>query len=134
MKRRKGFSIIHFILMALQALASTLDEEELADLRDQFDAIDVDKNGSISLEEMRHVFLFLVLFSVLYNLCAPVSHHTVSCFCTNKYVPIAGPCKRSSLETERFGCSRDTASCTSSKPPALFFFFFFNTSIPQSFA
>ncbi|CAL5369088.1 unnamed protein product [Camellia sinensis] len=39
--------------IALRALASTLDEEELADLRDQFDAIDVDKNGAISLEEMR---------------------------------------------------------------------------------
>ncbi|XP_017214875.1 calcium-dependent protein kinase 28 isoform X2 [Daucus carota subsp. sativus] len=39
--------------LALQALASTLDEEELADLRDQFLAIDVDKNGTISLEEMR---------------------------------------------------------------------------------
>nr|CAD1840665.1 unnamed protein product [Ananas comosus var. bracteatus] len=39
---------------ALRALASTLDEEELSDLKDQFDAIDVDKNGSISLEEMRH--------------------------------------------------------------------------------
>lgn len=38
---------------ALRALASTIDGEELADLRDQFDAIDVDKNGSISLEEMR---------------------------------------------------------------------------------
>ncbi|XP_057964265.1 calcium-dependent protein kinase 28-like [Malania oleifera] len=38
---------------ALRALASTIDEEELADLRDQFDAIDVDKSGSISLEEMR---------------------------------------------------------------------------------
>ncbi|OAY57544.1 calcium-dependent protein kinase 28 [Manihot esculenta] len=38
---------------ALRALASTLDDAELADLRDQFDAIDVDKNGSISLEEMR---------------------------------------------------------------------------------
>ncbi|XP_020245168.1 calcium-dependent protein kinase 18 isoform X1 [Asparagus officinalis] len=38
---------------ALRALASTLNENELADLRDQFDAIDVDKNGSISLEEMR---------------------------------------------------------------------------------
>ncbi|CAA2962883.1 calcium-dependent kinase 28-like [Olea europaea subsp. europaea] len=37
----------------LLVLASTLDEEELSDLRDQFDAIDVDKNGSISLEEMR---------------------------------------------------------------------------------
>lgn len=38
---------------ALRALASTIGEEELADIRDQFDAIDVDKNGSISLEEMR---------------------------------------------------------------------------------
>ncbi|XP_010526798.1 PREDICTED: calcium-dependent protein kinase 18-like [Tarenaya hassleriana] len=39
--------------IALRALASTFDDEELANLRDQFDAIDVDKNGSISLEEMR---------------------------------------------------------------------------------
>ncbi|CAN0918690.1 Calcium-dependent protein kinase 16 [Linum grandiflorum] len=38
---------------SLQALASTINEEELADLKDQFDAIDIDKNGSISLEEMR---------------------------------------------------------------------------------
>ncbi|KAG5062188.1 hypothetical protein JHK85_003371 [Glycine max] len=38
---------------ALRTLASTLNEEELADIKDQFDAIDVDKNGSISLEEMR---------------------------------------------------------------------------------
>nr|XP_043631601.1 calcium-dependent protein kinase 18-like isoform X2 [Erigeron canadensis] len=38
---------------ALRALASTLDEEELSDLRDQFHAIDVDKNGAISLEEMK---------------------------------------------------------------------------------
>ncbi|KAI3989034.1 hypothetical protein MKX01_033070 [Papaver californicum] len=39
---------------ALRALASTLNEDEMSDLRDQFDAIDGDKNGSISLEEMRH--------------------------------------------------------------------------------
>ncbi|KAK9129516.1 hypothetical protein Sjap_010003 [Stephania japonica] len=38
---------------ALRALASTLNEEELAELRDQFAAIDVDKSGSISLEEMK---------------------------------------------------------------------------------
>ncbi|XP_059623498.1 calcium-dependent protein kinase 28-like isoform X1 [Cornus florida] len=38
---------------ALRALATTLDDEELADLHDQFDAIDVDKSGTISLEEMR---------------------------------------------------------------------------------
>ncbi|XP_039125754.1 LOW QUALITY PROTEIN: calcium-dependent protein kinase 18-like [Dioscorea cayenensis subsp. rotundata] len=43
-----------FKQFALRALASTLDDEELADLRDQFDAIDVDKNGLISLDEMRH--------------------------------------------------------------------------------
>ncbi|KAG7544887.1 EF-hand domain [Arabidopsis suecica] len=39
--------------IALRALATTIDEDELDDLRDQFDAIDIDKNGSISLEEMR---------------------------------------------------------------------------------
>lgn len=42
-------------LIIMQALASTLNEGELSDLKDQFDAIDVDKNGSISLEEMRQV-------------------------------------------------------------------------------
>ncbi|CAA6655955.1 unnamed protein product [Spirodela intermedia] len=44
-----------FKQFALRALASTIDQEELSNLYDQFDAIDVDKNGSISLEEMRHV-------------------------------------------------------------------------------
>lgn len=44
-------------LLCLQALASTLDEEVLSDLKDQFHAIDVDKNGTISLEEMREVYL-----------------------------------------------------------------------------
>lgn len=38
-----------------QALASTLGEEELSDLKDQFHAIDIDKSGAISLEEMRQV-------------------------------------------------------------------------------
>ncbi|XP_078448303.1 calcium-dependent protein kinase 18-like [Wolffia australiana] len=42
-----------FKQFALRALASTINQDELADLHDQFDAIDVDKNGSISLEEMR---------------------------------------------------------------------------------
>uniref|UniRef100_A0A7N0UD23 non-specific serine/threonine protein kinase n=1 Tax=Kalanchoe fedtschenkoi TaxID=63787 RepID=A0A7N0UD23_KALFE len=46
---------------ALRALASTLDDEELADLRDQFDAIDVDKNGVISLEEMRPLLKIYLL-------------------------------------------------------------------------
>nr|XP_010934207.1 calcium-dependent protein kinase 18 [Elaeis guineensis]XP_029123194.1 calcium-dependent protein kinase 18 [Elaeis guineensis] len=43
-----------FKQFALRALASALNEDELAALHDQFDAIDVDKNGAISLEEMRH--------------------------------------------------------------------------------
>ncbi|XP_077246543.1 calcium-dependent protein kinase 28-like [Tasmannia lanceolata] len=38
---------------ALRALATTLNEEEIADLKDQFHAIDVDRSGTISLEEMR---------------------------------------------------------------------------------
>ncbi|URE06841.1 calcium-dependent protein kinase [Musa troglodytarum] len=43
-----------FKQFALRALASTLNEEELADLKDQFHTIDVDKSGAISVEEMRH--------------------------------------------------------------------------------
>eukprot|EP00850_Spirogloea_muscicola_P009411 SM000052S17803 [mRNA] locus=s52:724587:728727:- [translate_table: standard] len=39
--------------LALRMLASTLDESEICDLRDQFNAMDVDKNGTITLEEMR---------------------------------------------------------------------------------
>lgn len=42
-----------FKQFALRALASTLNSEELSDLRDQFNAIDVDKNGTISLEELK---------------------------------------------------------------------------------
>uniref|UniRef100_A0A0E0FYX7 non-specific serine/threonine protein kinase n=1 Tax=Oryza nivara TaxID=4536 RepID=A0A0E0FYX7_ORYNI len=42
-----------FKQFALRALASTLNAEELSDLRDQFNAIDVDKNGTISLEELK---------------------------------------------------------------------------------
>lgn len=39
--------------IALKALASTLNDDEIADLRDQFNAIDMDKNGTITLEEIR---------------------------------------------------------------------------------
>lgn len=39
--------------VALKALASTLNHEEIADLRDQFNAMDMDRNGTITLEEMR---------------------------------------------------------------------------------
>ncbi|KAH7365165.1 hypothetical protein KP509_18G012000 [Ceratopteris richardii] len=41
--------------IALKALASTLNQEEISHLRDQFDAIDMDKNGTITLEEIRQV-------------------------------------------------------------------------------
>jgi Ca2+-binding EF-hand superfamily protein len=50
-----NFNANNIVIIPWQALASTLNEEELADLRDQFNAIDVDKNGKISLEEMREV-------------------------------------------------------------------------------
>jgi hypothetical protein len=46
----------------LQALASTLDTEELAALQDQFNVIDVDKSGTITLEEIRQVSIFLGSF------------------------------------------------------------------------
>ncbi|CAK9203551.1 unnamed protein product [Sphagnum jensenii] len=39
--------------IALRALASTLDADEISDLRDQFDAMDMDRNGTITLDEMR---------------------------------------------------------------------------------
>ena len=66
-KKRKERSFVNFKFgqtIPLQALASTLDEEELSDLKDQFDAIDVDKNGAISLEEMRQVYIFLHILVV----------------------------------------------------------------------
>jgi calcium-dependent protein kinase len=43
----------HLKQIALRALASTLDSDEISDLRDQFDAMDMDRNGTITLEEMR---------------------------------------------------------------------------------
>ncbi|KAH7669056.1 Non-specific serine/threonine protein kinase protein [Dioscorea alata] len=50
---REFVKFSRFKQFALRALATTLDEGELANLRDQFNAIDVDGSGSISLEEMR---------------------------------------------------------------------------------
>uniref|UniRef100_A0A7I4EQV3 non-specific serine/threonine protein kinase n=1 Tax=Physcomitrium patens TaxID=3218 RepID=A0A7I4EQV3_PHYPA len=41
--------------LALRALASTLDSSDIADLQDQFNAIDIDRNGKITLEEMREM-------------------------------------------------------------------------------
>lgn len=77
----------------MQALASTLDEAEISDLKDQFDAIDVDKNGSISLEEMRQV---KVLFHIQLGLLSGLSlSPLLSFFClflANKDGFHAGPC------------------------------------------
>lgn len=39
--------------VALRALASTLEESEISDLRDQFDAMDINKDGTITLDEIR---------------------------------------------------------------------------------
>ncbi len=43
-------------------MASTLDSDEISDLRDQFDAMDMDRNGTITLDEMRIVSTFYVLY------------------------------------------------------------------------
>ncbi len=51
----------------LQALASTLDSDEISDLRDQFDAMDMDRNGTITLDEMRTVSTFHVLYYCVGN-------------------------------------------------------------------
>lgn len=48
-------SFLVIVIIIMQALASTLNTDEIADLRDQFNAIDIDKNGTITLEEMRQV-------------------------------------------------------------------------------
>lgn len=54
---------MHLLLSSgSQALASTLEPEEIRDLRDQFDAMDVDRNGTITLEEIRHVRLNITAF------------------------------------------------------------------------
>ncbi|KAI4994937.1 hypothetical protein ZWY2020_034840 [Hordeum vulgare] len=52
--RDLSFYSLHYCSFDFRALTSTVNEEELVDLKDQFDAIDVDKSGSISIEEMRH--------------------------------------------------------------------------------
>jgi hypothetical protein len=48
-------------------LASTLDSDEISDLRDQFDAMDMDRNGTITLDEMRTVSTFHVLYYCVGN-------------------------------------------------------------------
>jgi hypothetical protein len=48
-------------------LASTLDSDEISDLRDQFDAMDMDRNGTITLDEMRIVSTFHVLYYCVGN-------------------------------------------------------------------
>lgn len=59
-KENHGLAMFSYFVNALsgyitQALATTLQPEELSDLRDQFNAMDVDGNGTITLEEIRHV-------------------------------------------------------------------------------
>jgi len=39
----------------VQALATTLDSQEVQQLRDQFDAMDINKDGTITLDEIRYV-------------------------------------------------------------------------------
>ena len=69
---------LKIFLCGIQALASTLNEEELADLKDQFDAIDVDKSGSISIEEMRHVSYIIYLDENALVSTGPCKRHSFS--------------------------------------------------------
>ena len=45
----------------LQALGSTLGDKEIMHLQDQFNAIDVDRNGAITFEEIREVKILIHL-------------------------------------------------------------------------
>lgn len=45
----------HPPVICLQALAQTLDDNDLQALRDQFDAMDINKDGTITLDEIRQV-------------------------------------------------------------------------------
>ena len=123
----------------LQALASTLDEEEIADLRDQFSAIDVDKNGVISLEEMRQVLLiyrveasfvlttlnghwqtletslFCVILMQKNCIYALIKNNCVCIWSSyfwwlTTFISNAGPCKGSPMENERITSSWDSSS------------------------
>jgi hypothetical protein len=50
-----GYALPTMVALGLQALATTLEEEELVDLKDQFEAIDVEHRGTITLEELKKV-------------------------------------------------------------------------------
>ena len=56
------------VFVLLQALASTLDSSDIQDLRDQFNAIDIDRNGTITLEEMRDVSVDFTFFTFVLSL------------------------------------------------------------------
>jgi calcium-dependent protein kinase len=86
----------------LQALASTLEPEEIRDLRDQFDAMDVDRNGTITLEEIRHVRLnaLAFLYSVLFNLEWFFTFGRIHQFCL-PFMLMFGPGAKQALQKDR---------------------------------
>eukprot|EP00243_Klebsormidium_subtile_P000288 TRINITY_DN104_c0_g1_i1.p1 TRINITY_DN104_c0_g1~~TRINITY_DN104_c0_g1_i1.p1 ORF type:complete len:510 (+),score=159.60 TRINITY_DN104_c0_g1_i1:723-2252(+) len=43
--------------LAMRALATTLEDDELVDLKDQFEAIDLEQRGTITLEELKKVLV-----------------------------------------------------------------------------
>ena len=52
----------------LQALGSTLGDKEIMHLQDQFNAIDVDRNGAITFEEIREVKILIHLNVLFWSL------------------------------------------------------------------
>ena len=57
----------------LQALGSTLGDKEIMHLQDQFNAIDVDKNGAITFEEIREVKILIHLNVLFWSLNGEVN-------------------------------------------------------------
>lgn len=86
----------------MKALATTIDEDELDGLRDQFDAIDIDKNGAISLEEMRQVRRKQKPLTQVKRF----HYMTAILVCSIS----TGSCERCSLETEGCKSCRDSSS------------------------
>ncbi|KAJ1426508.1 EF-Hand 1, calcium-binding site [Sesbania bispinosa] len=88
------------------ALASILDEVELSDLKSQFDAIDVDKNGYISLEEMRQENLAKGLpWKLKDNLCSGQQQKSFTARTAAMFPPRTTATARTAANT--VSCSRD---------------------------
>jgi len=115
--------IVHCACCAGQALATTLDENELQQLRDQFDAMDINKDGTITLDEIRYVSPAVLCQTVL-DTCtvwdimvpagrqSPVRGSNLSCsLACPCWLPRAGPEQGCSQQREGDESGSDPESC-----------------------